>query len=618
MKGISSDGDSRTMSVMRRESKLGKTTRCLQPKLPGNFNCDFSDVVYVQDDVHILTKLRNRLLKPSILLPFGNKQVSIAHLKMLLNKVPKDLHGLVLGDICPEDRQNFKSFEKLMQPRVSDALKKFVPDSQATVLYLKICSQIYSSYENVEIAPLDRLLQLWQSVFLLRIWRNWISEIDKKNKKDKTISKPELLYNLQNNFISSNAYECIELNAHSLLQLIVKFRNQKNERLFLPFLFNSQTCEKTFRQLRSMGTMNYTKVNFTLLELLHKFKRIEIMNNIAHLKLNASGLKLPRTFARSEKMVHHEFPSDEDIIVIIEKAKNAAIKEASEFGIFVSEKLLLSCQLTVSKQLEEHAVNNKSNDGSSELKDNESDDDLLNNIEDDINRISLNGYIRNYQLESINLSDASPFFKVSDDQNNSKIVRKSSYLWLLRTSKGSLSNDRLKRVQMSELEQPSKRYLGFCNQLQTESFEIRANKEIQIGQIVFFAKRRARCIQAYFRGSDEEIFETILTGIITGFRYIEGKAQKDRQYSWDFASVEVPKEQNSRGIEVQATWHKIGRDGEMVNMLKDRSYYINIDNYLFTLYGIKLVDDKLIVTASEMNEIFTRSIQMVKKLKKMK
>lgn len=87
-----------------------------------NYTEPIGETIYLQDATHIGTKLRNRLLKTSIHLPFGNKTISVSHLKMLL-KIPKDIHGLAPTDILPDDRQNYKSLEKVMTERVSNALK---------------------------------------------------------------------------------------------------------------------------------------------------------------------------------------------------------------------------------------------------------------------------------------------------------------------------------------------------------------------------------------------------------------------------------------------------------------------------------------------------------------
>lgn len=63
----------------------------------------------MQDATHAGLKLRNRLLRSWDVMAMGHKQVSAAHLKILIQEVPKIIHGLVYSDISPVDRQNFKS-----------------------------------------------------------------------------------------------------------------------------------------------------------------------------------------------------------------------------------------------------------------------------------------------------------------------------------------------------------------------------------------------------------------------------------------------------------------------------------------------------------------------------
>lgn len=109
-------------------------------------------VSFIQDMVHILTKLRNRLLKPSVFLPLGSKQVAISHVKILIDTVPKETHGLIYSDICPDDRQNFDSFRKVSEPRVLNALSGII-DSEATVMFLKVCRAISSAYLDVNMPP---------------------------------------------------------------------------------------------------------------------------------------------------------------------------------------------------------------------------------------------------------------------------------------------------------------------------------------------------------------------------------------------------------------------------------------------------------------------------------
>lgn len=171
-----------------------------------------------QDVYHIGTKLRNRILKASILLPFGDQIISVSHLLFLLNEIPIEIHGLVKSNICPKDRQNYNSFLKMVCTRTRNALDEYIVDSQATVMFLKICDQITSAFTNFSLKPLERIYLMFHSIYVLRIWRNFI-----KCSKE---------YSLTKNFITLNAYSCVEINGQTLIDLIIKFREENTPELF--------------------------------------------------------------------------------------------------------------------------------------------------------------------------------------------------------------------------------------------------------------------------------------------------------------------------------------------------------------------------------------------------
>lgn len=75
--GYSSDGDTRLLKAMQ--------TRAYSQQ---------SNTFYVQDTVHIGTKLRTRILKPNVVLPIGNFNISVSHFKTLINNYSKDKHLL--------------------------------------------------------------------------------------------------------------------------------------------------------------------------------------------------------------------------------------------------------------------------------------------------------------------------------------------------------------------------------------------------------------------------------------------------------------------------------------------------------------------------------------------
>lgn len=106
--------------------------------------------------------------------------------------------------------------------------------------------------------------------------------------------------------------------------------------LFKPSLFSSQPCEHMFRTFRSMGTINYTKINFSLNELLHLIARLEIMNTIVY---SNKKIEFARISALNSPETEHlvQLPSDGEIAREMEAARKNALLKAREFGIYLSE-----------------------------------------------------------------------------------------------------------------------------------------------------------------------------------------------------------------------------------------------------------------------------------------
>lgn len=88
--GVSSDGDSRLLKAMMITTEFGLT--------PSNLQKILNSLICAQDSTHMGTKMRNRLFNSSIVLYIGNEIVSIVHIEMLLEKLPKEVHGLVFSD----------------------------------------------------------------------------------------------------------------------------------------------------------------------------------------------------------------------------------------------------------------------------------------------------------------------------------------------------------------------------------------------------------------------------------------------------------------------------------------------------------------------------------------
>ncbi|CAF4221419.1 unnamed protein product, partial [Rotaria magnacalcarata] len=97
----------------------------------------------MQDAIHICTKLRNRLLSTSAVIMMGDGLVSIDYLLELIELRSKFNHNLVKSDICPHDKQNYRSCEKLCA--AIECLQE-INDSHATVVYLSIIRYIIIAF----------------------------------------------------------------------------------------------------------------------------------------------------------------------------------------------------------------------------------------------------------------------------------------------------------------------------------------------------------------------------------------------------------------------------------------------------------------------------------------
>lgn len=495
--GISSDGDWRPLNSMR-----AKTNFDINPLLETAYGLlSNEEVCYVQDTTHIGTKLRNRMLKASILLPFGNKIISVSHLKILLDKVPKDKHGLVYKDVSPEDRQNYGSLEKVMSKPVLDALKQHVFDSEATIAFLNICRDITSSYLDLKLKPTQRVYRIWHALFVLRIWRNWILSSTR--------------FNLSDNFISENAYNCGELNALGLLHLIIKLRDIGKPEWFLTHLFDSQPCEHTFRTMRSMGTINYTKINFTLIELLHLVERVELQNDIIHNRLANLDIKFPRVEVKENHECLHDLPSNEELIRTLKLAQEDAKKLALEFDMHPDDFDVDRCPMKKPNIAMPVALPREFSDSETE-----SEFFCLDGTS------SLN--LHEYNKDNLSLTENSKYVEVCYPDNSTQIVRKSSIVWLLSDSTEKLSSDRLKRVQTSvqstELQHPSKRSkLIHANTLQCDQLMHKC-EELTIGEWCIFTADFDNDFSIDM--VQENTIQNIIIGTVLAFQYSDGRTDK--------------------------------------------------------------------------------------------
>ena len=307
---IGADGDSRELrgmqvstqsliSVQRSASTSFLSNRS-RIAIPPEWNSWFAmktptTVAFVQDMVHMAVKLKTRLLKPSILSPLGKYIAGVHHLRIIQQSFNKDQHGLRERDINYKDKQNYDAVVRMTGESMMNLLAD-VPDAKGTTIYLTLMKSINDSFLDKNLECLSRVEKAWYVLFVLRYWRQWI------------VRHPD--YNIANNFISSNTYMCIELNAHSLLvhiltlQLLLPPSNEN----FLPWLLGSQCCERLFRSARSMSSSFFTVLNFGILGFMRRLHRLQLQIklesecdvttiNIPELKLtNAKILRLSQIY----------------------------------------------------------------------------------------------------------------------------------------------------------------------------------------------------------------------------------------------------------------------------------------------------------------------------------
>lgn len=323
----------------------------------------------------------------------------------------------------------------------------------------------------------------------------------------------------------------------------------------MPTLFNSQPNEETFRQLRSMGTINFTKINFTLLELFHLVGRVELQNDIVYIKLADKGVSFPRNKLNRALLNRNKLPSEQEISNITSKAKYEALKDASELGMRINANDIETCDILEKMHTPHHITYTA-----------DSDEDIADSQH--CNQANVN---------------TGAFVEIALEDGTKKSVRKSTYLWTLTDPAKHLSNDRLKRVQeASSHTNPKKvkRQLVFKKEVSPNQVEdvltLFKNIEIQLGDWCVFK----------FEKGGTNIF---VLGNIVAFKYIKGRTAKERQYSWEFASIE-PEEhvKNPRGIEVLASWFEVGSNTTFTPVEEKHSFFIDINKYIITLNCLHL------------------------------
>ncbi|CAF1316963.1 unnamed protein product [Rotaria sp. Silwood1] len=168
---------------------------------------------------------------PGADLTVGNKKANMLHLENIVKTYNSKFdHALVMSDLNPSDRQNYRSCEKVSSDEVL-AILESNDDTYATFLYIKLLRYIIDAFINKATSIRDRLYFAWTIVFVCRLWKAWLNlEFKSSTQKIHEGSLP-------------------------------------SESLQIP-LFSNQSRESIFRSSRSLTGTQSTMVNFTVKEAL--------------------------------------------------------------------------------------------------------------------------------------------------------------------------------------------------------------------------------------------------------------------------------------------------------------------------------------------------------------
>lgn len=254
---------------------------------------------------------------------------------------------------------------------------------------------------------------------------------------------------------------------------------------FLLWQYSSQLCEAFFRSLRSISTTYSTIVNCSLLDALHRIKRIQLQGDISVMNFSeAKTFIFPRTKHMNssfevqdneisasplfELLLDKNFTNIEEIKKVLRKAKQDAFWMITNLGIEINIQTSEEIQTRFQKlHFEEDVFNELDSCNENHF----SEENVVNTTCTE--REIVEGYFNSELLQDLTilsniighlelknhslnvLNESGPFTIVIDSRGNEFVVRKLSICWLLNKESSKLS-DHFQRVRQSEYEKKEK------------------------------------------------------------------------------------------------------------------------------------------------------------------
>ncbi|UJR06730.1 hypothetical protein I4U23_011019 [Adineta vaga] len=499
--GFSTDADPRYLRAMRLCSRffaelpnlnLFKHKDNFHLKIPDRWSWFFMKgqqlLLFMQDSIHIATKFRNRLLSEVASMKMGDYRIDIQHLMNLIALKNKLDHNLIKCDVCPKDKQNFVSCRRISSDMVLNLLNNN-KNYTGTFIYLSLLNSIIKGLIDKSTTIEQRLYHIWTAVFTCRMWWAWL-----QNSKIKNIINDETTDSIQkikaNSFITKPTFWCIEINAHTLLYMVLLvINNRLPVNVLNTFLFNSQGCENIFRIARALSGPYSSISNFTVKSFIKRCDKISVIDSIKSRSGQGDNynFKFPQHH-KTDKEIHNYSMNyikelnltEYDIEKIIENAFEAAKKYVTMANM---NTLLINKNIYTLPALSQFIVINISKSGSKvidytedidfdqdsdedELDDEENDSELLDDEtlskngtddedeEDEGNIISNLSDIERQDFQGCRIYDkVNPqyihkYFRIRVG-SSVKYLHKQTACWLLTDSKSRLSSDRLERVKTS-------------------------------------------------------------------------------------------------------------------------------------------------------------------------